>query len=295
MPWLKAEIEVPNACLGPLEGLLYSQGALSITLTDLADVPVLEPAVGETLLWPDLMVTALFEASTPRDKLAAVLSLAPGVDAASLRFSEVPDREWERERLEKLKPMHFGKSLWVAPGDTVVEAQGAVVVRLDPGLAFGTGSHPTTRLCLEWLAGEPVAGRRVIDYGCGSGILGVAAACLGALEVLCVDHDPQALAATRDNGERNGVADRLVVRNVQARIDGQADLLLANILAATLVQLAPVLAAATRPGGRAALSGILPGQAEEVADAYRPWFGTMQARERSGWVLLSGARTETMG
>lgn len=294
MPWLKAEIEVPNACLGPLEGLLYSQGALSITLTDLADVPVLEPAVGETPLWPDLMVTALFEASTPRDKLAAVLSLAPGVDAASLRFSEVPDREWERERLEKLKPMHFGKSLWVAPGDTEVEAQGAVVVRLDPGLAFGTGSHPTTRLCLEWLAGEPVAGRRVIDYGCGSGILGVAAACLGAREVQCVDHDPQALAATGDNAERNGVADRLVVRDAQAGIDGQADLLLANILAATLVQLAPVLAAATRPGGRAALSGILPGQAEEVADAYRPWFGTMQARERSGWVLLSGARTETM-
>jgi ribosomal protein L11 methyltransferase len=273
---------------------LYSQGALSITLTDLADVPVLEPAVGETPLWPDLMVTALFEASTPRDKLAAVLSLAPGVDAASLRFSEVPDREWERERLEKLKPMHFGKSLWVAPGDTGVEAQGAVVVRLDPGLAFGTGSHPTTRLCLEWLAGESAVGCRVIDYGCGSGILGVAAACLGAREVLCVDHDPQALAATRDNAKRNGVADRLVVRDAQAGIDGQADLLLANILAATLVQLAPVLAAATRPGGRAALSGILPGQAEEVADAYRPWFGTMQARERSGWVLLSGSRTETM-
>jgi ribosomal protein L11 methyltransferase len=294
MPWLKAEIELPRDCLVALESLLYSQGALSITLTDLADAPVLEPAVGETPLWPEVVVTALFEVSTPREALAAVLSLAPGVDAARLRFSEIADRDWERERLEGLEPMQFGESLWVAPGGTEVGADSATVVRLDPGLAFGSGSHPTTRLCLEWLAAEPVAGRRVVDYGCGSGILGVAAACLGARQVLCVDHDPQALAATRENAERNGVAERLAVRDAQAGVDSQADLLLANILAGTLVQLAAVLAAATRSGGRSAFSGILPEQVEEVASAYRPWFGDLQAREYSGWILLSGTRTETM-
>ncbi|NND45118.1 MAG: 50S ribosomal protein L11 methyltransferase [Xanthomonadales bacterium] len=293
MSWLKAEIQVHRDHVPPLESLLLSQGAVSITLTDLEDEPILEPDVGETPLWPEVEVSALFEPSTPRDTLAAVLSLAPGVDPVNgIRYTEVENRDWERDRIQQLKPMCFGERLWVAPGETSVDDAAATVVRLDPGLAFGTGTHPTTRLCLEWLSARDVAGCKVLDYGSGSGILGIAAACLGAERVLCVDRDPQAVQATRENAERNSVADRLVAQDTDADFEFKADILLANILAGPLVVLAPMLAEAVRPGGRVALSGILPGQAEEVAQAYAPWFGPMRVREQSLWVLLTATRKD---
>lgn len=293
MPWLKADIQVPRNQVPPLEALLHSQGALSITLTDPADEPILEPGVGETPLWPRVEVSALFEPATSKRTLAAVLSLAPGVDPDSgVRFSEVEERDWERERIEQLEPMRFGERLWVAPGETTVDDPAATVVRLDSGLAFGTGAHPTTRLCLEWLEGQAVGGRTVLDYGCGSGILGVAAACLGAARVVCVDNDPQALLAAQENAKRNGVQERLLVQNADQPLDLEANIVLANILASTLVLLAPVIAGAVRPGGLLALSGILPGQAEGVAEAYVPWFGPLRVREQSLWVLLSGQRKE---
>lgn len=293
MSWLKAEIHAAKEHVALLEGLLHSQGAVSITLTDREDVPILEPDVGETPLWPEVEVSALFEPATSKRTLLAVISLAPGVDAEQgVRFSEVEEQDWERERIEQLQPLRFGRRLWVAPGETTVDDPEATVVRLDPGLAFGTGTHPTTRLCLEWLAGQALEGRAVLDYGSGSGILGIAAACLGAKRVLCVDRDPQAVQATRENAERNAVADRLVVQDTDVALDFVADILLANILAGPLVLLAPVLAGAVRPGGRAALSGILPGQADEVAQAYLPWFGPMRVREQSLWVLLTGTRKE---
>lgn len=293
MSWLKAEIQAAREHVALLESLLHSQGAVSITLTDREDVPILEPDVGETPLWPEVEVSALFEPATSKRTLLAVISLAPGVDAEQgVRFSEVEDHDWERERIERLQPMRFGQRLWVAPGETSVDDPAAAVVRLDPGLAFGTGTHPTTRLCLEWLAGQALKGRTVLDYGSGSGILGIAAACLGAERVLCVDRDPQAVQATRENAERNSVADRLVAQDTDAALDIAADVLLANILAGPLVLLAPVLAGTVKPGGRVALSGILPGQAEEVARAYQPWFGPMRVREHSLWVLLTGTREE---
>jgi ribosomal protein L11 methyltransferase len=196
------------------------------------------------------------------------------------------DAQWEQAWRQSAVARAFGDGLWVLPFDAPRPAAARAVVRLDPGLAFGTGSHPTTALCLAWLADQALAGRSVIDYGCGSGILALAAAALGAAEVHAVDHDPQALAATRDNAARNGLAHRVAITEDPP----MADVLVANILANALDALAPRFAALVRPGGRIALSGILPGQADALAARYGAAFDVEPARESGGWVLLSGRR-----
>jgi ribosomal protein L11 methyltransferase len=186
--------------------------------------------------------------------------------------------------------MRFGRRLWVCPGGLPAGDPQAIRIELDPGLAFGTGTHPTTALCLEWLDSQHVAGRQVIDYGCGSGILAIAAARLGAASVLAVDIDPQALIATRDNAGRNGVAERIAITGDPLIGPDSADVLLANILAGPLVELAPRFAGAARSGGRLALSGLLLEQAETVTAAYRPWFDIATTATRDGWVLIAGRR-----
>ncbi len=289
MPHLQLTFDLGSADPAPVEDVLTLLGASSLTLEDAADDPVLEPAPGETPLWPTVRVHALFAESADRGAIAAAL-IGLVAHATPLHFEELSDRTWEREWLRDFRPMRFGRRLWVCPdGEPAGGPQGICVV-LDPGLAFGTGTHATTALCLEWLDGCDLAGRRVIDYGCGSGILAIAALKLGAARAVAFDIDPQALLAARENAERNGVADRLQVSATAPGDRASCEVLVANILAEPLVELADRFAGLVQAGGRLALSGLLTDQAEPVAAAYRPWFMIGKTAVRDGWALLSGSR-----
>jgi ribosomal protein L11 methyltransferase len=240
-------------------------------------------------LWPTVRLRALFqEDADPRAIEAGLVELLPRTTL--LRFEVLEDRPWEREWLRDFHPMRFGRRLWVCPDGQAADDANAVRVALDPGLAFGTGTHPTTALCLEWLDGSELRGCRVIDYGCGSGILAIAALKLGAAGALAYDIDPQARLATRDNAVRNGVADRLTITVTAPQEPESCDVLVANILAGPLTDLADRFATLLRPGGRIALCGLLPEQAESVAVAYGPWFMIGATTVRDGWALLSGSR-----
>jgi len=292
VPHLQLTIDLGERDPAPYEDALFALGAVSVTLEDAADDPVLEPGPGETPLWPTVVVKALFEQSTDPTGITHALAQAlPG--GPPPRFETLADQAWERVWLEDFRPMRFGRRLWVCPGGLPAGDDEAIRIELDPGLAFGTGTHPTTALCLEWLDGQDLAGCSVVDYGCGSGILAIAAAKLGAAHVRAVDIDPQALIATRDNAMRNGVAGTLTITGDPALAPRSADVLLANILAGPLVELAPRFAAALGPAGRLALSGLLPEQADAVTAAYRPWFHIGTTTTRDGWVLLSGCRQAT--
>jgi ribosomal protein L11 methyltransferase len=240
-------------------------------------------------LWPTVVVKALFDASADAAAIAGALESAlPGGPAP--RVEVVPDKAWEREWLRDFRPMRFGRRLWVCPGGLPAGDPDAIRVELDPGLAFGTGTHPTTALCLEWLDAQELGGTTVVDYGCGSGILAIAAARLGAGPVRAVDIDPQAVIATLDNAARNRVGGVIEATSDPSLAAGGADVLVANILAGPLVELAPRFADALAPGGRIALSGLLREQADAVTAAYRPCFHIGPAMERDGWVLLAGHR-----
>jgi ribosomal protein L11 methyltransferase len=293
------EIEFPLAALssGEVEAALFEIGASSITFVDRGDEPVLEPGPGEIRLWSDTLVRALFQqssdpaagaptASEPArnvDRLAARLGAEVGL-GASVRW--VKDRDWERVWLADWKSMRFGRRLWVCPTATAPpDDPHAVVVRLDPGLAFGTGTHPTTALCLQILESLPLAGRAVIDYGCGSGILGLAALKLGAARVRAVDLDPQALLATLENAIRNDVSEKIEVTGIDGDL-APAYCVMANILAGPLIELAPTLTAACEPGGYLLLSGILKTQAYAVKAAYSSAFDMVQVVERDDWCCI---------
>ncbi len=292
MPHLQLTIEIGSNDPAPVEDALFALGAVSVTLQDAADDPVLEPGPGETPLWPTVIVKALFDPDTDPTMLAHALAQTLP-DGPPPRFETLADQAWERVWLEDFRPMRFGRRLWVCPGGLPAGDVDAIRIELDPGLAFGTGTHPTTALCLEWLDGQDLAGRSVVDYGCGSGILAIAAAKLGATHVRAVDIDPQALIATRDNAMRNCVAGTLTITGDPALAPRSTDVLLANILAGPLVDLAPRFAAAVAPEGRLALSGLLPAQADAVTAAYRPWFHIDTTTVRDGWALLSGCRQAT--
>jgi ribosomal protein L11 methyltransferase len=297
------EIEFPLAplSLGLVEAALLDIGASSVTLVDRGDEPVLEPKPGEIRLWSDTLVRALFaEGSEPArnlDRLATVLG--PHITHTA-RVRAVEDKDWERVWLTDWKSMRFGRRLWVCPtAAEPPEDPNAVVVRLDPGLAFGTGTHPTTALCLQILESLPVKDRSVIDYGCGSGILGIAALKLGAAHVTAVDLDPQALLATRDNAIRNGISADIDVLGVGAEHVGAqaaevslrpAFCVLANILAGPLIELAPTLTAACEPGGYLVLSGLLKTQAYAVKAAYSSGFDMVQVVERDDWCCIYARR-----
>jgi ribosomal protein L11 methyltransferase len=289
------EIEFPLAALSVelVETALQDLGASSITFVDRGDEPVLEPKPGEFRLWSDTLVRALFQAEPVNaarnlESLAAVLG--PHITRTA-RVRAVKDQDWERVWLADWKSMRFGRRLWVCP--TAAEPPddpNAVVVRLDPGLAFGTGTHPTTALCLQILDSLPVQGRNVIDYGCGSGILGIAALKLGAAHVTAVDLDPQALLATRDNAIRNGVSANIDVQDVDMEGLLPAYCVMANILAGPLIELAPKLTAACEPGGYLLLSGLLKTQAYEVKAAYACGFDMVQVVERDDWCCIYARR-----
>lgn len=291
MSWLELSVRVSRQNAALVETLLQNQPVLAVTLTDDADDPVLEPGVGETPLWPSVCVTALFSGNTETAPLAQMLSLVPGIDRPQqVNFRKFDDQQWERAWLDRFQAMQFGRDLWIVPGDQAAPPEAAHVLRLDPGLAFGTGTHPTTRLCLQWIDGHDFSGQTVIDYGCGSGVLGIAAAIKGADSVICVDNDPQALTATRDNAARNGVADKLLAVAPGQFEPAKADVVLANILAGPLIDLAPVLLAALAPAGELVLSGILEEQAMAVTSAYRVEIPQMDIGLDDGWVCLHGCR-----
>jgi ribosomal protein L11 methyltransferase len=292
MPWLQVHLDTDARHAGHVEDVLAALGASSVTLLDAADDPVLEPAPGDTPLWRRTRVTGLFDGTTDATALRTRIEDALGGDGVgALTVERLDDQVWERTWLEHFRPMRFGRRLWVVPGGQQgTEAEGAVGVELDPGLAFGTGTHPTTALCLEWLDGLDLQGRQVIDVGCGSGILAIAALKLGAAGATAIDHDPQALLATRENAARNGVAERLVVAGADEASPPPAEVVVANILAGTLVELAPSITALVAPGGALALSGILADQVDGVRAAYETAIAFAPPQGREGWVLLHGTR-----
>jgi ribosomal protein L11 methyltransferase len=259
-----------------------------VTVEDGLDKPIFEPPPGEHPLWDEVMVTGLFESDISVENLTMELAR----DNYKLEdVARLDDRAWEREWLSRFKPMQFGRRLWVCPTGFSLEPGGKVIIELDPGLAFGTGTHETTRLCLEYLDSIEVGGLDVIDYGCGSGILAIASALLGAKKVTGIDNDPQALTATTENARRNLVT-------VGTHLPGVAllpsDIVLANILAQPLVEMAPMLVETMKPGGLLILSGIMSSQADWVLQAYVELVEQVELIDRTelnGWVRLVWKRT----
>lgn len=286
MPWLQLHLTVTKQQTPLLELLLENLGALSVTLLDAADEPMLEPAPGETPLWTHTRVTGLFEGSTDPDQLRSQLNQALNTDTSQqLELEVLEDQAWERAWLEHFHPLQFGKRLWICPTGKQVHATDAVVIRLDPGLAFGTGTHPTTALCLEWLDAADIQGKTIIDYGCGSGVLAIAALKLGAAKAIAVDYDPQAIIATNSNARINQVNERLLAVSSEDFQPQKADVVMANILANILQDLAPNISELVKPGGQLVLSGILQDQAQQVIQAYNT-FDFNTPTQHDDWVRL---------
>ena len=273
---------------------LIDAGALSVDLSDsCADTAAETPLYGEPgepapTLWPRSRIDALFAADAD---VSAVLREAAAAIGAEIPMGEryrVAEQDWVRETQRQFAPIEIGTGFWIVPSWCEAPDSSAINLALDPGLAFGTGSHPTTRLCLAWMRERGVAGARVLDYGCGSGVLAIAAARLGAREVRGIDVDPQAIRASDDNARNNGVVARFSLPGALAA--GRFDIVVANILANPLVLLAPALSARVQIGGRIVLSGILDEQQDAVANAYARWFTLAPWRRVDGWVLLHGER-----
>lgn len=274
-----------------VEEVLVDHGAHSVTFTDAGDAPVLEPTPGDTPLWDDTRVTALFDANVDVDVLKANLLEKLQLTALPPNHVEMlQDRAWEREWLKDFGPMKFGRRLWIVPGNEPAPETAGVVVRLDPGLAFGTGTHPTTALCLEWLDSIDLRGRTVLDFGCGSGILAIAACKLGAASATGVDIDLQAVTASLQNAARNIVADRLTASTSIADETAQFDVVIANILAGTLIENAARICDWVKPGGQLALSGILHEQEDAVLSAFQENVEFDPSAVRENWACLKGTK-----
>ena len=291
-PWLQLTLEAIDHSPEQLEDALLQAGALAVTLEDAGDQPVLEPAPGETPLWAHTRVTGLFDAQTDIEIVKGQLRRflhAPILPEC--RLTALEERDWVRAWMDNFHPMRFGQRLWICPTHSDPPEPTAVNIRLDPGLAFGTGTHPTTALCLDWLDGADLAGQTVLDYGCGSGILAIAAAKLGAKRVWAVDIDPQALLASDDNASENEVEDRIEQAD-PAELPGnlRVNVLMANILAGVLVRLAPEFSRRVQSGGRLVLAGILEQHADAVQAVFTRDFTFVPPRRRGDWVLLEGTR-----
>ncbi|SDU11106.1 50S ribosomal protein L11 methyltransferase [Geopseudomonas guangdongensis] len=291
MPWLQIRLAITPDQASALEDQLLELGAVSVTFMDAEDQPIFEPDLGTTPLWSHTHLLALFEDGTDGDAVLAHLRLLRGGELPEHQVERIEDQDWERSWMDNFHPMRFGRRLWIVPSWHQAPEPDAVNLLLDPGLAFGTGTHPTTALCLEWLDGQDLNDCTVLDFGCGSGILAIAALLLGAPRAVGTDIDPQALEASRDNAARNGIDPARFPVYLPADLPPQAaDVVVANILAGPLVQLAPTITAQVAPGGRLALSGILAEQAEEVRAAYAGAFELDPTAEKDGWVRISGVR-----
>jgi len=289
--WLQLSLTTPKDQAPLIEALFENMGALSVTLGDAGDEPILEPGLNETPLWQSTQVTALFEGDCNPDNLRSCINQNLNADVSrQLKIERLEDQAWERAWLADFHPMQFGQHLWVCPTGQQPKADSAIIMELDPGLAFGTGTHPTTALCLKWLDSIDLKNQTVIDFGCGSGILAVAALLLGAKQAIATDHDPQALQATLDNARKNHVDSRLEIKEPSQMPAIQTDILLANILAGTLIQLEALLATHVKPGGRIILSGILTEQADEVSQAFNSHFKMQPPIIQEEWVALEGIK-----
>ncbi|WP_070969887.1 50S ribosomal protein L11 methyltransferase [Vibrio sonorensis] len=293
MPWIQIKLNATNENAEQIGDMLMEDtGALSVTFLDAQDTPVFEPLPGETRLWGDTDILALYDAEVDTETTLAQIK-ASGLLSENFAYKveQLEDKDWEREWMDNFHPMKFGERLWICPSWRDIPEPNAVNVMLDPGLAFGTGTHPTTALCLEWLEGIDLSGKTVIDFGCGSGILAIAAIKLGAEKVIGIDIDPQALLASKDNAQRNGVEDQLEVYLPQDQPENlTADVVVANILAGPLRELSSIIKGLVKENGQLAMSGVLDTQAEDVANYYRDELHIDPIIEQSEWCRISGLK-----
>ncbi|MEH6565014.1 MAG: 50S ribosomal protein L11 methyltransferase [Halopseudomonas sp.] len=291
MSWLQLRLAITPEQAESLEDKLLELGAVSVTFMDAEDQPIFEPDLGTTPLWSNTHLLALFESDTDGPALLQHLQLLWQGELPQHELEQIEDQDWERSWMDNFHPMRFGERLWIVPSWHAAPEPNAVNLLLDPGLAFGTGTHPTTALCLQWLDGQQLEGKQVIDFGCGSGILAIAALLLGAPHAVGTDIDVQALEASRDNAQRNQIADERFDLYLPEKMPQQpADVVVANILAGPLVSLAPQLASLVLPRGLIALSGILAEQTDDILAAYEPWFTLDPVAEQDGWIRVSGRR-----
>lgn len=296
MPWIQIKLDVQLDHAESLEDALLEAGSVSVTMVDAGDQPLFEPELGTTPLWDTTRVLGLFDAETDMDGVIAYLMASysatwPEVKFPVYKIEILEDEDWERSWMDNFHPIQFGQRLWVVPSWCDIPDKNAVNLMLDPGLAFGTGTHQTTALCLRWLDGQDMQDKRVIDYGCGSGILGIASLLLGARDMTGVDIDPQAILATADNAQRNNISkDKFDVYLPEAAPAFAADLVLANILSGPLVELADTLTPLVKMHGDLVLSGLLERHINPIIEAYSPWFDFEEPAIDEGWVRLHGIK-----
>ncbi|WP_339856968.1 50S ribosomal protein L11 methyltransferase [Pseudohongiella acticola] len=294
MPWLQIKARITDAEAPLMEQLFQSAGAVSVTLLDAEDEPVFQLDPDSTPLWQQTMLCALYESDADADSIIALITAGSRLQESDLLTENIADQDWERAWMSDFKPMRFGDRLWVCPSWSEPPEPEAVNIMLDPGLAFGSGTHPTTALCLAWLDSQELTNKRVIDYGCGSGILAIAAALLGASSVVAVDNDPQAVTASGNNRDMNGVSPELMTVHLPGESHEPADVVVANILSGPLAELTPVLASLTLPGGKLILSGVLSEQTETLMASYAPYFAMQPPVISDEWVRIEGTRLNTV-
>ncbi|RUO32618.1 50S ribosomal protein L11 methyltransferase [Aliidiomarina soli] len=291
MPWIQLTVSSDEAHARQLGDVLMANGAQAVTYRDGKDAPIFEPGPGEVQLWDHTLVTGLFDAelntSAMVKRLEQVKYLGKGFQ---YKTDQLEDKDWEREWMDNFKPIQFASNLWVVPSWHQAPDPDAANILLDPGMAFGTGTHPTTALCLEWLARQDLQGKTVVDFGCGSGILGIAALKLGAARCVGIDIDRQALIATKENAQRNDVAERFEVYLPSEQPSLAADIVVANVLAGPLQELAPVILGYVGKAGLLCMSGVLSRQADDVMNAYRPAVQFAEVEQRDDWIMLNGQR-----
>jgi len=293
--WLQCVCQTTKKHHQAIEDVMEAAGALSITWQDAKDTPVLEPLPGEQLLWEDMIITALFEKGTDLNTLSNTLNKNQSAwDIQEFHIETLEDQDWERVWMKDFHPIQFGEKLWIYPSNYEIpedNPDGFTFIHLDPGLAFGTGTHPTTALCLEWLDQNPPKNLNVIDYGCGSGILAVAAIKLGATHINATDIDPQALIATKENMQRNDISlDKISSYLPVDCPQIEHDLVLANILCGPLIELFPVIESLTRIGGKLVLSGLLEEQQFDLIETYSASFTDFEVKTMGDWIRISATK-----
>ena len=291
MPWIQIRIPATEKTADPVSDALQDVGSLAVTFMDAEDTPIYEPKLGEVRFWAKTIVTGLFEADEDMDAVVNQLKQLPELsDDFNYRIEALEDKDWEREWMDNFHPMQFGERLWICPSWREIPNPDAVNIMLDPGLAFGTGTHPTTALCLKWLESLNLTNKTVVDFGCGSGILAIAALKLGAKRVIGIDIDPQAIQASLANAERNGVADRLELYLPDKQPTLEADVVVANILAGPLKELSGVIVDLVKPQGLLALSGLLASQTDTLCEVYGKYCDLDPVMEQEEWCRISGQK-----